>query len=54
MDTINTPTLRKKLLKLSAQEPGDSRRRWHDVTEALKRGDIDAASEAKHIVSLRI
>ena len=51
MDTVNTPTRRKKLLTLSAQDPGESRRRWQHVTEALARGDIDTASQAKHIVS---
>jgi hypothetical protein len=50
MDTVNTPTLRKKLLTLSAQDPRESRRQWQHVTEALARGDIDTASQAKHIV----
>lgn len=52
MDTVNTPTVRKKLLRLSAQDPEASRRRWQHVTEALARGDIDTASQAKYIVSL--
>ena len=52
IDTINTPTVRKKLLKLSAQGPGESRKRWQHVTEALYRGDVDAASRAKHVVSI--
>lgn len=51
MDTINTPTVRKKLLKLSAQDRGESRRLWQHVTEALSKGDVDTASKAKHIVS---
>ena len=50
MDTINTPTVRKKLLKVSAQDPGESRRRWRHVTEALWKKDIDAATDAKHAV----
>ena len=52
MDTINTPTIRKKLRKLSAQDPGESRRRWQHVTEALRKKDVEAATEAKHAVSL--
>ena len=51
MDTINTPTVRKKLLKLSAQDPGESRRLWQHVTEALGKGDVDTAAQAKHVVS---
>jgi hypothetical protein len=51
MDTINTPTIRKKLRKLSAQDPGESRRRWQFVTEALVNRDVEAATEAKHTVS---
>ena len=50
MDTLNTPTIRKKLKRLSAQDPGESRRRWQHVTEALRRQDIEAATEAKHTV----
>jgi hypothetical protein len=48
VDTINTPTIRKKLLNLSAQDPGESRRRWHHVTEALLNKDIEEATDAKH------
>ena len=51
MDTLNTPTIRKKLKRLSAQDPGESRRRWQHVTEALKRRDLEAAADAKHVVS---
>ena len=50
MDTVNTPTVPKKLRRLSAQDPGESRRRWHLVTEALKKRDMEAASDAKHLV----
>jgi len=50
MDTVNTPTIPKKLRRLSAQDPGESRRRWHLVTEALKKRDMEAASDAKHLV----
>ena len=51
MDTINTPVIRKKLKTLSAQDPGESRRRWQYVTEALLNKDVDEATEAKHTVS---
>ena len=51
MDTINTPTVRKKLLKLSAQDPGESRKRWQHVTNALWKKDIEEATDAKHAVS---
>lgn len=50
VDTINTPTVKKKLLKLSAQDPGESRRRWNKVTDALWKKDIDSATDAKHAV----
>jgi hypothetical protein len=48
VDTINTPTVKKKLQKLSAQDPGESRRRWQRVTEALFSRDIEEATDAKH------
>ncbi|CAI8010194.1 Oxysterol-binding protein-related protein 9 [Geodia barretti] len=47
-DTINTPTVKKKLQKVSAQDPGESRRRWQRVTEALFSKDIEEATDAKH------
>ena len=50
MDTINTPTVKKKILKVSAQDPGESRRRWQHVTRALLNKDIEAATDAKHAV----
>jgi len=50
IDTLNTPTIRKKLKRLSAQDPGESRSRWQQVTEALRRQDIEAATEAKHML----
>ena len=53
MDTINTPTIRKKLRKLPSQDPVESRRRWQFVTEALIKRDVEAATEAKHAVSRR-
>ena len=53
MDTINTPTIRKKLKTISAQDPGESRRRWQHVTEALWNRDVDAATDAKHAVRIQ-
>jgi len=50
IDTLNTPTIRKKLKRLSAQDPEESRSRWQHVTEALRRQDIEAATEAKHML----
>ncbi len=51
MDTINTPTYKKKLRRLSSQDPGESRKRWQHVTKALRERDVDAATDAKHAVS---
>lgn len=51
LDTLNTPTYRKKLRRLSSQDPGDSRRRWEHVTRALRKKDVEAATDAKHAVS---
>lgn len=51
MDTVNTPTYRKKLRRLSAQDPCESRKRWKDVTTALRRRDVEKATDAKHAVS---
>ena len=51
MDTLNTPTYRKKLKRLSAQDPKESRRRWQYVTEALRNKNVEAATDAKHAVS---
>ena len=47
----STPTVRKKIRKLPMQESYESRIVWRDLTEAMARGDSEAAVEAKHIVS---
>ena len=52
MDTINTPTYRKKLQRLSSQLPSESRKKWKDVTTALRQRDVEAATDAKHAVSI--
>ena len=51
VDTLNTPTIRKKIKKLPKMEERESRRIWRDVTEALGRKDVEAATDAKHTVS---
>ena len=52
IDAANVPTIRKKVKTMSAVEPSDSRAVWRYVTEAMLRGDSEAASEAKHTVNL--
>lgn len=52
MDTLNLPTIRKKKKKLSAQSSEESQVIWKDVTEALSNKDIQAATAAKHAVSV--
>lgn len=52
MDIHNMPTIRKKFKKMERQEPIESKRRWHRVTEALKSNDIEAATDAKHEVGV--
>lgn len=51
LDTQKIQTTCKKMKKLSVQDPGESRRRWQHVTEALKRNNLEAAADAKHTVS---
>ena len=46
----SSPTVRKKIKKLSKQEPYESRIVWRELTEALARGDSTTAAEAKHTV----
>lgn len=46
----DAPTIRKKIKKLSKQEPYESRVVWRDLNEAMARGDSEAAGEAKHTV----
>ena len=37
VDVLALPTIRKKIKKLSAQDPGESKKRWLKVSEALAR-----------------
>ena len=46
----DAPTIRKKIKKLSKQEPYESRVVWRNLTEAMARDDSEAAGEAKHTV----
>lgn len=50
VDTINSPTIRKKYKKLEKQEDNESMKKWHLVTIGLRDNDIDAATDAKHAV----
>ena len=52
IDTLNTPTYRKKLKKLSVQDPAESRSCWQHVTRALRVPDVEAATDAKHLVRI--
>ena len=52
VDTIHLPQLKRKIQKLAAQDPGESKRRWIKVTEALAKGDEEAAADAKHEVGV--
>ena len=51
VDVLSLPKIRKKIQKISAQDPGESKHRWVKVTEALAREDVEAATNAKHEVS---
>lgn len=50
VDTINSPTIRKKYKKLEKQEDNESMKKWYPVTIGLRDNDIDVASNAKHAV----
>ena len=52
VDTLTLPTIRKKKKKLDAQESEESQVIWRDVTSALRNRDIQAATAAKHAVSV--
>lgn len=51
LDTRELPVFRKRVCPQSRQEECESRLLWHKVTHALKTGDIEAATSAKHEVS---
>ncbi len=50
-DTLTTPTIRKKIKRLSSQGEKESRWIWRHVTQALADKDVESATDAKHTVS---
>uniref|UniRef100_A0A8D0FLX9 Oxysterol binding protein like 10 n=1 Tax=Strix occidentalis caurina TaxID=311401 RepID=A0A8D0FLX9_STROC len=48
IDTNKLPVIRKKIRPIAKQGPLESRRLWQHVTNSLKEGNIDAATEHKH------
>uniref|UniRef100_A0A8C6XR45 Oxysterol binding protein like 10 n=1 Tax=Naja naja TaxID=35670 RepID=A0A8C6XR45_NAJNA len=53
IDTTKLPIIRKKIRPISKQGPFESRHLWQHVTAALKEGDIDVATEHKHVLEER-
>ncbi|XP_072139634.1 oxysterol-binding protein-related protein 10 isoform X1 [Mobula birostris] len=50
IDTTKLPEIRKRIRPIQKQGLLESRRLWELVTNALKVGDIDAATENKHLL----
>ncbi|KAM7382351.1 hypothetical protein PAMP_002084 [Pampus punctatissimus] len=48
IDTSKLPIIKKKIRRLEKQGQYESRRLWQHVTESLKAGNMDAATEHKH------
>ncbi|NXD69953.1 OSB10 protein, partial [Eolophus roseicapillus] len=48
IDTNKLPVIRKKIRPTAKQGPLESRHLWQHVTNSLKKGNIDAATEHKH------
>nr|XP_032640050.1 oxysterol-binding protein-related protein 10 isoform X3 [Chelonoidis abingdonii] len=48
IDTNKLPVIRKKIRSIAKQGPFESRHLWQHVTNSLKEGNIDAATEHKH------
>ncbi|NXH17542.1 OSB10 protein, partial [Bucco capensis] len=48
IDTNKLPVIRKKIRPIAKQGPLESRHLWQQVTNSLKEGNIDAATEHKH------
>ena len=46
------PTIKKKVRKLEAQEPTESRRLWRHLTVALRNNDLENATASKHEVGI--
>ena len=54
VDTLTTPTIRKKFKKIEKQELNESKRMWMKLTEALRNEDINSATDAKHEVIMGV
>ena len=52
IDTLNMPTIKKKVRKLEAQGDTESRRLWRHLTKALHSNDLEAATASKHEVGI--
>lgn len=50
VDTTNLSVVPKRVRPLWKQHEGESRRLWQHVSESLKTGNMDLASEHKHYV----
>ncbi|KAM7176756.1 oxysterol-binding protein-related protein 10 isoform 2-T2 [Macrochelys suwanniensis] len=48
IDTTKLPVIRKKIRPIVKQGPFESRHLWQHVTNSLREGNIDAATEHKH------
>ena len=46
----NAVRIPKRVKPMDLQKPNESRRKWHNVTRALKKRDITTASEMKHAI----
>ncbi|XP_067417945.1 oxysterol-binding protein-related protein 10 isoform X3 [Emydura macquarii macquarii] len=53
IDTTKLPVIRKKIRPIAKQGPFESRHLWQHVTNSLKEGNIDAATEHKHLLEER-
>ncbi|KAG8442902.1 hypothetical protein GDO86_011638 [Hymenochirus boettgeri] len=53
IDTTKLSIIKKKIRSLEKQGPFESRRGWENVTNALKSGNIEAATEHKHLLEER-
>nr|XP_021323901.1 oxysterol-binding protein-related protein 10-like [Danio rerio] len=50
IDTTKLPVIRKRIRPVEKQSRRESRRLWQHVTEALKEGNVDLATEHKHLL----
>ena len=52
VETETLKTIRKCVRPVSAQSNFESRRLWQNVTDNLKKGDVDTATQHKRFVSV--